>query len=262
MSHISTDDLNAILSGETGPEAIRTLLAHLEAGCDTCEATLDGAVDIETLLCLVDAETGTPATISNDEAQQIWAAASPPAPRQNGRWSGAGVVLALAASAILYVGAYPAPNADSPDLGAVKGTELSHTDVSLRVLTGEVTSKGFGLTGRLAQEQRVSSKTTLLFELEANRPAFRYLFVTNETGKTTVLWPTSNPTTPEPPGRHRVSAGRNWVALQLNDWTGPLTVVGATSLSARSSDEIVTAYQLNNAADDVAFDTISASVVP
>jgi len=259
MSHISADRVDAVLSGEAPVAKIRQWIAHLEDGCEECEQLIDGQIDLETLALLIEAEEAEPVAPAAAEAEAIWRQSAPRNPANRRVWAGVGAVLLMAALALIAFTGVIGPQ-DDP-LEGVKGVDGVAPEVALRVLTGVTSTGGFDLRGRLERGATLDQQTTLIFELQTNMDAARYLFVVDSEGKTTVLFPTGDPAIEEP-GRRKVATGADWVALDLEDWNGELTVVAAASTSPMAPAEVTRLYSHSKHPAGLSYDLLTAKVVP
>ncbi len=267
MSHISPDRVNALLTGEAPVEELRALISHLESGCEDCDKLLEDRLDLETLAMLVEAQEGGPTAPDAQESEAIWAASAPQRPANRGVWTGVGVVLLLAAAAAVMFTGVLAPNPRFDVDEGVKGTDRTPVetpvDVELRVLVGVTTEDGFSLEGRLEEGATVDAQSTLIFELDANQFAARYLFAVDADGTSTQLFPKRAESRVEKAGRRRVLSGRDWVALGLEDWSGPITLVGAVAKPPLPADEVIDTFGRNEKRSaELAFDVLNAVVEP
>lgn len=244
MSHISPRQIDEAMTGEL--QSLKQVIAHLETGCEDCERLLDG-VDLETLVLLVDASEAEPVRPTAAESAQIR-----PFVQKSSRLRWIGMAVAIAAALLLVTRIDVAPEYDG-----VKGG-VAQPDVTLRVLTGLANEAGFELTGRLEEGSTLDPQATLLFEVDSSIASARTLFVVDQEGEATVLYTSS---AVEAPGPRRAAVGEDWVAFGVEDWTGPLTIVAASSVEVHDAAGIVDGFAAGRPVPGVSYASISV-VVP
>ena len=230
MSHLDPQRIAAILEGTLPPEEAAFLRQHLAAPCTRCEEALNNGPDLDTLLRLVEAEGAPPVRLPDrDRSWQVVRAALPMGRGHRAAWW-VGAALAAALALIVLRPQVATPPDHLAD--GIKGATTAMTTVQLRVIVGHEEGGRFALDSRLAGGEVVAHDQTLLFELETDRPAARYLFAVQSNGTVLLLAPPEGePATVSPAGRSKVEAGGQWVALDLADQRGPITLVAAASPS-------------------------------
>ncbi len=268
MKHLQRSTLAALLDGTLDPGDARLIRKHLEGDCPHCSALLqESGPDMDTLIRLLEAEEWAPAEPHPDELEAAWASISSGLPmsrpsgsarggagatRRSWRWPASAVGL-LAAAALLLV-LRPAGN----DHG-LKGGMPSPPSVELRVVAGRQTEGGFQLEGRLTDGDTVLPDRTLLFEMETDKVSARYLFAIEGDGEVTILFPHPG-TAPElaAAGSARVGRKDSWVALELDDMNGPLTLLGAASSLALDPElDILRPWLDKGRSDTAAYDSLT-----
>ncbi len=228
MIHLTPDRLDALLEGTLPAEEAAALREHLEAECPTCAEVIADGPDLVTLgRLLAGAWAGS---AEHPAKEDLWRALSPSLPRRVARpwwrrWSWPVLGAALAAALALVV-LRPPPQGP----GGVKGQLDLPPAVVLRVAAGQPGPEGLAPSRRLGDGDVADAADTLLFDLEVDRPAARYLFVVDGEGVSWLLAPApGTPARVEPAGRRAVKHQQGWVALDLGDMVGPLELVAAAS---------------------------------
>jgi len=153
---------------------------------------------------------------------------------------------------------------DPQPYDGIKGDLPAPPEVHLRVVAGRQSGTDFELTGRLADGDRVAQDLTLLFELETDRLGARYLFVVDGQGTGTQLAPPPG-TLPEveAAGSRRVEQDGSWVALDLGDMQGPLTLVAAASVLPLDADaDVMRPYEAGQRPAWLDYDSLSLELDP
>jgi hypothetical protein len=270
MIHLDPERIAALLDGSLDPTEAGALAAHLAKDCSTCAEAIEASgVSLDTLLRLAEAaEAGAVAPEAKEQAD-LWRdiAARLPGPAavpHRAPWRrplGAAVaLLAVAAAVLLFVLPPSGP-------GRVKGVHdgvPSPPEVGLRVVAGHAGAEGFALDHRVAAGEVLPRDATLLFEVETDRLAARYLFVVDGEGRATLLSPPPGAVPEvEPAGSRRVSQGEDWVALGLHDMRGPLTLVAAASvLPLDPRAEIIGPWQAQAPRALVDYATLRVEIAP
>ncbi|MBW1879292.1 MAG: zf-HC2 domain-containing protein [Deltaproteobacteria bacterium] len=271
MTHLTPERLEALLDGSLPARERRALGAHLAGECQQCAEVLAEGPDLDTLARLLEAEAADPEPLDVAAGWAALEAALPDTkageaishPRR--RWRGGlGVALALAAAAALFV-LFSGPE-PSPEVG-VKGVVATVApEVHLRVVAGRAGAERFDLDRRVVSGDRVDRGETLLFEVETDRRAARYLFAVDPgvtMGGVTFLAPPDGETTGlEPAGRHRVTWGGEWVALDLDDAPASLTVVCAASTAPLDPLDVVSGWLEGRPPPGVGYEAITVEVSP
>jgi hypothetical protein len=274
MSHLDPRTIDAILDGSLPTSQARELMVHLAQPCAACEQALaEHNIDLEGMLRLCEATEGmadsVAAPLSELERAALWRSVAEdmpvpgaaPAPRPRWRMpAGVAVVLALAAALLLFF--RPPP----PDEG-IKGPDAavpSPPALELRVVTGREVAGAVELDRRVGDGETLARDLFLLFELEADRVAARYLFVVDGQGDVTQLAPAPGAVpTLEPAGSHRVGGLDGWVVLDLADMDGPLTIVAAAAaLPVDASREVMGPWQADEPRGWVAYRTLELELAP
>lgn len=218
MTHLTPERLQALLASS---EADAELLAHLEAGCDACEAVLaesrllDGEVDAA-LLALV------PRPTVSDAPPWRGDAARPRSPKR--RFPLAAV--ALAAAAVLAVLVAPrlfSPGAPDAEPG-VKGVEAP-VSLALQVAVQRADA-GFEA---LADGASVRAGDVLVLRTDASRAARGWVLLQRGDGPAEALAEVDLPA-----GAHVLERDLGLLGVSLDGESGPVTVwvvVGAEPLS-------------------------------
>ncbi|MFH1469631.1 MAG: hypothetical protein ABIO70_34920 [Pseudomonadota bacterium] len=270
MIHLDAERIAALLDGSLDPAEARALAGHLAEDCPTCGAAVEaGGLTLDTLLRLAEAAEATPVALEDEDRADLWRdiAAGLPEPAAVPRrtpWRrplGAAVaLLAVAAATLLFV----LPNHGPGRIKGVHDGDPSPPEVSLRVVAGRAGADGFVLDHRVAAGEVLPRATTLLFELETDRIAARYLFVLDGEGRVTQLAPPPGAVpTVEPAGSRRVGQGEDWVALGLDDMQGPLVLVAAASVVPLDPGaEIIGPWQAREPRALVDYATLSVGLAP
>jgi len=276
VTHLTPERLEALLDGSLPEPERRALVAHLSDGCARCEEVLGDGLDLDTLARLLEAESASPEPLDAATRAAGWAALEAEvedtemaaSPRPSGRRWGAGVgtVLALAAAVVLFVWfSGPEP---SPETG-VKGPVVAVApEVHLRVVAGHVGTERFDLDRRVVAGDRVDRGATLLFEIETDQRAARYLFAVDprypaDAGRVNVLTPPDGQIPPiEPAGRHRVAWRDGWVAYDLDDAPPEVTLVGAASAVPLDPMDVVSDWLEGRPPPEVGYEAIAVEVSP
>ncbi len=283
MTHLTPALLDSLLDGSLEPALAGELLRHLEQPCDACQQVLkEHSIDIDGLLRLVEAQEAMlddepldgAAPLSVLEKNALWQSVEGDLPVEGRRpvarprWrlpaGGAAVLVAMAAAFLFF---FHQPPMD-PTQG-VKGPGdvdvlPAAPEVELRVVTGREVDGRVELDRRVRDGERLPKDLFLLFELEVDRSAARYLFVVDGEGRTTQLSPAPGGV-PElsAAGSERVGQGGNWVVLDLADMQGPLTLVGAAaSIAADPASEVVVPFRMGEARSFVAYDSLMVELAP
>lgn len=271
MTHLDPALIDAILDGTLDPAQAAPLRAHLSQDpCERCAAALEEhGISLEALLRLVEAAEGDEtAPLSQLERAALWQSVEADlpvrerAPVRRAAWrmpAVAGAVIALAAALALF---FRAP--DLPD--GVKGDPTSPAPpaVELRVVLGRQQGERVELDRRVGEGEQLERDRFLLFELEADRLAARYLFVVDAAGQATQLAPAPGALpTLQPAGSARVGSAGSWVVLDLVDMQGPLTIVAAAAvLPVDTPSEIIRPWQAGEPRAFVAYDTLTVGIAP
>ena len=282
MTHLTPDLLDALLDGSLEPGLAGQLRRHLEQPCDACLQVLrEHSIDVDGLLRLCEAQDaladGDPldgaAPLSLLERDALWHSVEGDLPVRDRRpvarprWrvpaGGAVVLLAMAAAMLLFFRTPHDPYQGVKGPGDPEALPAAPS-VELRVVTGREVEGKVELDRRVLDGERLARDLFLLFELEADRTAARYLFVVDGRGQATQLSPAPG-RVPQltAAGSERVGQDGNWVVLDLADMQGPLTLVGAAaSIVADPASEVVVPFQMGEGRGFVAYDSISVEIVP
>ncbi len=273
MKHLTPDTLEALLDGSLAAGPAAELRRHLEQDCPRCEALLEeSGPELDTLLRLLEAQQGSDPEadgLSEEERAHSWASieaglgAETRRPATRPWWrlpSGAAVALAALAAVLLFF-LRPPP---SGYLG-VKGDGVpGAAAVTLRVVAGSQDGEGFQLRGRVRDGEQLGRELSLLFELETDRQAARYLFVLDGAGQVTQLAPAPGTVAEvETAGSRRVGSESGWAVLDLDDMRGPLTLVGAAStLPMDPLIDMLRPWQAGAPVEGASFDTLTVELEP
>lgn len=217
--HATAADVLAVAQGTAPAEHRAAVLAHLEAGCPTCEAAFEAALDDDTLARLAAAEAATPVRLPRVRTPRrhllLWGAA------------------ALALAATLLISVLPTP----PTLREKGPTSSAVVTLQIAVAReegGRLTVDHLALPG-----ERLPRDAVLLFEIDVDRPAARTLFVVDSTGRATPVWPATDAEIPiEAAGPRRVAAGGEWVAFDVADQRGEVRFVAGASTEPIGAAEL------------------------
>jgi hypothetical protein len=214
MMHLDPERLAALQAGALPPDEECALLAHLEAGCKRCERSL-AQLNVNALDGIADAAIARalPANsgAGNDlEFARILRAvgARPSRPRRQLLAGALAASLVIAGVAGLVAGRLR-PTNEPPAWDGAKGAATRPVPVRLRFL--EVDADGRmakGISG-----ERVRFTSSLLFEVEAVRPAMAGIARVSPAGNVEVIW------------RRRVAAGRTQVTLDGRPAAYPLAAL-------------------------------------
>jgi len=276
MIHLDTTLIDAILDGSLEPADAGQVREHLAQPCEICEQALDAyGLDLEVLLRLCEADDAlavAPARpLSELERAALWQSVQgdipdrQAAPVRRPRWRvpAAGAVVIAMAAALLVFFRPPDPydGIKGPGDGEVM---LAPPALELRVVTGRDVAGSVELGRRVTDGEVLAKDLFLLFELQADRLAARYLFVVDGAGVVTSLSPASD-AVPElqPAGNQRVGSDGSWVVLDLADMPGPLTIVAAAAaLPVDAVTEVVRPWQADDRRPWVAYDSLRIEVAP
>lgn len=276
MIHLDPTVIDAILDGSLEPGVASRLRAHLEEPCELCEAALgEHSVDLEGLLRLCEAAESSGELVAQPlselERAALWQSVeadtpvrqSAPVRRPYWRLSTAGaVVIAMAAALLLF---FRPPQPYDGVKGPCDGEVVPAAPaLELRVVIGRDVDGTVELERRVSAGEALARDAFLLFELEADRLAARYLFVVDGAGVVTQLAPTSGAVPAlQPAGSQRVGGEDGWVVLDLADMQGPITVVAAAaSLPVDATSEVVRPWQAGEPRSWVAYDSLKLGVGP
>jgi hypothetical protein len=277
MIHLDPGTIDAILDGSLDPAQARALREHLAQPCERCEAALtEHSLDLEGLLRLVEAHEAMDGPVEQPlsplERAALWQSiesdmpATGAAPRRRPAWrlpAGAAVaVLAMAAALLIFLRPpQPYDGIKGPGDG---DTSPAPPSLELRVVLGREVDGTVELERRVQQGEVLARDAFLLFELEADRLAARYLFVVDAEGAVTQLAPAPGAVPAlQPAGSQRVGAEGGWVVLDLADMQGLITVVAAaSSLPVDTTSEVVRPWQAQQPRDWVAYDILKLEVAP
>lgn len=218
MTHLTPERLQALFASSAPDEA---LLAHLEAGCETCEAVLaaspllDGAVDAA-LLALVPRPAVTDAPPWRGEAP-----AARPAKRRL-PWA-AGAVAAATLLAVLLAPRLLSTGAPGEEPG-VKGVDAP-VALSLQVAV----QRGDAGFEALADGATVRAGEVLILRTEASRAARGWVLLQRGDGPAEALEAVALPV-----GAHVLERELGLLGVSLDGESGPITVwvvVGDAPLS-------------------------------
>ncbi len=276
MTHLDATVIDAILDGTIEPSAAAELRVHLAEPCEACQqALMEHSIELEGLLRLVEAAdaVGEPVAVSLSSLERaaLWQSIEGDvpdrraAPVRRSRWrvpAAGAVVIAMAAALVLFF-RIPEP------YDGVKGPGETETvpappALELRVVTGQQTDGSVQLGRRVGDGEVLAKDLFLLFELEADRLAARYLFVVDADGAVTQLAPAPDAVPAlQPAGSARVGTADGWVVLDLADMRGPVTIVAAAAaLPVDTSGEVVHPWQAGEPKDFVAYDSLTLEVAP
>ncbi len=276
MIHLDATVIDAILDGSLEPDDARRIREHLAEPCERCEqALMEHSVDLDGLLRLCEAEVGLDEPVeqplSSLERAALWQSVQadmparqvPLAPRSRWRLPAAGgVVIAMAAALLLFFQLpQPYDGVKGPGDGEVVPAPPR---LELRVVIGRDVAGSIELDRRVQQGETLAKDAFLLFELEADRLAARYLFVVDAAGAVTQLAPAPDAVPSlQPAGSQRVGAEGGWVVLDLADMQGAITVVAAAAaLPVDATSEVVRPWQAGEPRDWVAYDILKLEVAP
>ena len=277
MIHLDPRVIDALLDGSLEPAEARALREHLAEPCEICQqALMEHNIDLDGLLRLVEADEAmdepVEVPLSPFERAALWQSvegdvpARREAPRVRPRWhrpAGAAVVVMAMAAALLIFLRPPQPydGIKGPGDGDASPAPPS---LELRVVQGREVDGSVELERRVQQGETLAKDAFLLFELEADRLAARYLFVVDGAGVVTQLAPTSGAVPAlQPAGSQRVGGEDGWVVLDLADMQGPITVVAAAaSLPVDATSEVVRPWQAGEPRSWVAYDSLKLGVGP
>lgn len=210
--HLDARRLRAWLDGDLPADDRAALLAHLETGCEICDALIDDDL-LARLLAAEEAppEPPPPLRVPARPARRAWP------------WG-----LAAAAAAALAVGVL-LPRGD--DTLTEKGTG------GAPAIRMQVAVETDGVAGPpLADGAVVAKDAVLVFTLDTDVAAPRYLMAMDATGARQVLLPPEGREAPvEPPGLRPATWKGEWVALALDDLTAPVWILAATTPSPIAS---------------------------
>ncbi len=253
MTHLSASLLDDLLEGRLSGAQAAALRSHLDAGpCQVCGPLLGGVPDLDVLARLLATHGAAP--VSPGDPDALWRGVAATLPRRKRRrapW-----ILALAAVAALLLVLRPPPPEDG-----IKGLALASPVVALRVAVGEPGPEGLAALERVGDGDAVPRDGTLIFDLDVDRPAARYLAVVDGQGR---LWPLAPAAAPalEPAGSRRVRQGDGWVALGLADMVGPLTLLAGATEEPRPPDAVFEALRGDTCPQDVGCDRIRVRLAP
>ncbi len=277
MKHLDPRTIDAILEGSLEPERARILREHLATPCEICEAALEEhGVGLEALLRLVEADEAldqpVEAPLSALERAALWQSVEADLPDRSAapfvrpRWHRpAGYVVAvLAMAAALLVFLRPPQPIDGIKGPGAGETAPAPPSLELRVVAGRVEDGAVRLDQRVVAGERLGRHQLLLFELEADRTAARYLFVVDGAGVTTQLSPAPGQVPVlQPAGSQRVGGDEAWVVLDLVDMRGPLTILAAAAaLPVDATSEILRPWQAQEPRAWVAYDSLQLELEP
>jgi hypothetical protein len=277
MTHLTPERLEALLDGSLPEPQRRALAAHLSDDCPQCAEVLAEGPGLDTLARLLEAESAPPEPLDAATRAAGWAALEAEAdasdeasiPRPSGRrwWrNGLGAALALAAAVMLFV-LFTGPQ---PPEESIKGPVATiPPEVHLRVVAGRAGPERFELDRRVVAGDQVDRGETLLFEVETDRRAARYLFAVDpgavagvRAGITFLAPPDGEAAGLEPAGRHRVAWDGEWVALDLDDAPNSLTLVVAASAAPLDPLDVVGGWLEGRPPPGVGYETITVEVSP
>ena len=259
MTHLDRERIEALLDGSLDPRSARALADHLRAPCPDCErAAEEHGASLDLLSRLCEAAEAAPQALSDGEREAIWGGVAPAQPTRWRRPATAATALFALAAALLLFLRPPAPG------GLEKGGEVVAPAVELRVVAGRVEDGRFAAERRLADGARVGGDATLIFELETDRLAARYLFALDGSGRALQLLPRPGAVPAvEPAGGRQVWQGGDWVVLALDDLQGPLTLVSAASILPLDPQlEVLRPWQAEEPRERVGYATMTLELGP
>ncbi len=275
MTHLDPTTIDAILDGSLDPAQASRLREHLEQPCEVCERALDDSgFELDDLLRFVEAsdilDPSLAEPLSAVERDALWQDvraelpdATPAARVRRPRWRApAGIVVAFAmAAALLLFFRQPDP------YDGIKGdgeAVPAPPELELRVVVGQQEGSRVDLGRRVGAGEQVASSELLLFEIEVDRPAARYLFVVDGAGEVVHMAPAPG-AVPElqAAGSAPVGVGGSWVVLDLVDVPSPITIVAAAStLPVDAVSEVAGPWRSGEHRSWVAYDSLVVEIAP
>ena len=251
MSHLDAPALHGLLDGTLPATRARELATHLSDDCDACATVIDQAgLTVDALDRLCAAATAPELAMDPAVSKATFAAILEALPEPvidlaaRRRSMGRIAIGILLAAAVLFVVRVPTQP------GAVKGPGTDTVEVTLQAAAGRQ---------RVLDQATLPLGTTLLFQLDADGPASRYLFAVDADGQTERLGPPVSPVVPAGPAQ--VATGQGPVAYDL-DRPGTLRFVGAASARPIDPDTVIGSWLDRTPHPAVHYDVLQVRVAP
>lgn len=232
MIHLTPARIDALMDGSLSASEARRLAVHLADECPVCAEALERGPDLDVLARLLEAQAGVSEPLGAEERDRIWQGVTPPRRRSWLRGPGVVGVLLLAAALLLFL----LPTGDEL---TGKGADGVHTpEVVLRVVAARVGDQGLDLERRVSPGEVLSPDHTLVFEVEVDEEAARYLWALPADQVHLLLPPPGSAAELEAPGAHRVETG-----YALEGERGELVFVAAASVEVLDADEVLDSWR-------------------
>lgn len=216
MMHLDPETLAALQAGTLSAEEARALSTHLDEECEECERLLAVKLNVQVLDGIADAAIARALPVEGGAGNDLEFArilravgARERTPRRRLVAGALAASLVIAGVAGLVAGQLRPTDEATPAWDGEKGVDTRPVAVRLRFLEVEADGRmAKGISG-----ERVRFSSSLLFEVEAARPAVAGIARVSPAGNVEVIW------------RQRVSAGRTQVTLDGRPAAYPLAAL-------------------------------------